>query len=157
MAVDVPQMLRALLSNNPDIRENAVWGLTSNIYHHGDLFESTAYAIPFLVELFVSEQTPDRAQVGEVLLEISESAQRDDQHIRRRWQKEYERWAHLHEEPEHVKAERDLQAVRSTRRAILSCRDQLRRVFSHPPEGLGKLCDRLSEQVEALSVVEQGG
>jgi HEAT repeat protein len=50
-ATDVPDLLRALASDRQQDREEALSGLYSNIWHQGTVYEATAYAVPFLIEL----------------------------------------------------------------------------------------------------------
>jgi hypothetical protein len=57
-ATDVPQWLRSLRSPDPEVREWAreYW----NIVHSGTRYAATAPAVPFLVELALAPDTPDR-------------------------------------------------------------------------------------------------
>lgn len=50
-ASDVPDLLRLLLSEDQQIREDALIELFGNIHHQGTIYEASSYAIPFLVEL----------------------------------------------------------------------------------------------------------
>lgn len=50
-ATDVPKLLRALASSDEDKRESAIYDLYGNIWHQGTVYQATAYAVPFLVEL----------------------------------------------------------------------------------------------------------
>ena len=54
---DVPDLLRALASPDAQRVNDALWDLAGEyIAHQGDVFESAAYAVPFLVELAASPQ-----------------------------------------------------------------------------------------------------
>ncbi|KAM3097241.1 hypothetical protein ACKFKF_20625 [Phormidesmis sp. 146-12] len=50
-ANDVPQLIRDLTSSSATVREQALWALYGNLWHQGTVFEATAYAVPFLIEL----------------------------------------------------------------------------------------------------------
>ncbi len=57
LASDVPQMLRDLVHEDEDVREEALWGgLHSAIIHQGTLYRATPYVIPFLFEILENEQ-----------------------------------------------------------------------------------------------------
>jgi hypothetical protein len=72
-AEDVPGLLRALRTASPDLRgENSpLWKLFGNIWHQGTVYEATAYAVPFLIELAADPLTPDRAGILNLLAEIA--------------------------------------------------------------------------------------
>jgi len=50
-AENIPQLLRSLLSEDEEIRKEALWELFGNIHHQGTVYEASSYAIPFLVEI----------------------------------------------------------------------------------------------------------
>jgi hypothetical protein len=50
-ATDLPATLRALASGDKEQRERALWELHGNIWHQGTVYEATALAVPFLLEL----------------------------------------------------------------------------------------------------------
>ena len=59
-ASDVPQMIRYLASPDAEVREGALWSLYGNIWHQGTVYEATAYAIPFLLELLEQSVVEDK-------------------------------------------------------------------------------------------------
>jgi len=64
-ASDVPQWLRALRSPDPEVRQ---WAQEDwNIVHQGTRYTATAPAVPFLVELALAPDTPDRHWLVELL------------------------------------------------------------------------------------------
>jgi hypothetical protein len=63
VASDVPGLLRALLSRDGHIRAEAFGELFSNIYHQGTVYEATAYAVPFLLEILRAPEIEDREDV----------------------------------------------------------------------------------------------
>ncbi|MFJ6167157.1 hypothetical protein ACIQH6_18705 [Micromonospora orduensis] len=62
-ADDVPGQLRALLSPDPATRDEALGDLYTNVFHQGNRFEASAYAVPFLLEMLADAATPDPAAV----------------------------------------------------------------------------------------------
>src|SRR5690349_20464965 len=62
-AADVPHLIRALASPDPQERENARWGLYGNIFHQGTRYQASAYAVPFLLELLADPAMPDRVDI----------------------------------------------------------------------------------------------
>ena len=50
-ATDVPELLRSLLSDDPDVRLQACADLHEKIWHQGTVYPASAAAIPFLFEL----------------------------------------------------------------------------------------------------------
>lgn len=59
-AEDVPQLLRALASNDNADRTEAYNKLYGNIWHQGTIYEATAYAVPFLIELLNISDVKDK-------------------------------------------------------------------------------------------------
>ena len=62
-ADDVPGLIRALASTEPDERERARRTLYGNIFHQGNRYEATAYAVPFLARLAADPQVPQRDEI----------------------------------------------------------------------------------------------
>jgi len=54
-ATDVPDLLRALTSDNQAVRNNAHHTLNSNITHQGTIYEASIEVIPFLAKLLIAE------------------------------------------------------------------------------------------------------
>lgn len=50
-AEDIPDLIRALTYDSDNIREKTLYTLYSNIWHQGTVYQATAYAVPFLIEL----------------------------------------------------------------------------------------------------------
>jgi PcrA/UvrD tudor domain len=72
-AADVPDLLRSLGTASPDLQgeDSPLWQLFGNIWHQGTVYEATAYAVPFLIELAVDRRTPDRVGILSLLAEIA--------------------------------------------------------------------------------------
>jgi hypothetical protein len=71
-ATDVPALLRALVSDNPEHREFACLLLCSTLWHQGDVFEATPLAVPFLYNLLEAEGPYDKELVACVLSNIAD-------------------------------------------------------------------------------------
>ena len=50
-ASDVPELLWGLASEEADLRKEALRDLYNSIWHQGAVFEASAHAVPFLIEL----------------------------------------------------------------------------------------------------------
>jgi tetratricopeptide (TPR) repeat protein len=59
-ADDVPRLLHLLLSDDEEVRDSAWQALYGNIWHQGDVYQATSYAVPFLIRLLDSEDTPEK-------------------------------------------------------------------------------------------------
>ncbi len=59
-AEDVPDLLRALLDPDEEVREEALEELYGNVFHQGTRFPAAAYVVPFLIEMCASPDVPDR-------------------------------------------------------------------------------------------------
>ena len=73
-ASDVPPLLRALSSTNRQQREEAWYALYGNLYHQGTVYEATAYAVPFLLELAQAAEIEDRHEILVYLSTLSDLA-----------------------------------------------------------------------------------
>lgn len=70
-ADDVPRLLRELASDDAGVREGALWALHGNIWHQGTIYEATAPAVPFLIELAGRNGQGDRAEILALLARIA--------------------------------------------------------------------------------------
>ena len=62
-AADVPGQISALASPDAHQREKALTLLYSNIWHQGMIYEATAYAVPFLLEILDHPETHDKPKI----------------------------------------------------------------------------------------------
>ena len=82
-ATDVPGLLRDLASPVEDARGRAVWELRGNIWHQGTVYEATAHAVPFLVEIVDARArvpSDTRAEVLHLLMDIADGSSYLDVH-----------------------------------------------------------------------------
>lgn len=66
-ATDVPGVLKQVLSKNEKLHSEAISELYGNIWHQHTVYEATASAVPFLIELLQSPATRDRASIATLL------------------------------------------------------------------------------------------
>jgi hypothetical protein len=81
-ASDVPALLRALLSDDPQTAEQALYELHASIWHQGTVYEATSYAVPFLVKSLDHGPTRDKAGILGLLEVIAEGVSYADVHHR---------------------------------------------------------------------------
>jgi hypothetical protein len=79
-AEDVPHLIRALTSPLPNERQAAFRELCGNIWHQGTVYEATSYAVPFLIELVASNETPDRHYILSYLGQLADGSSYVDVH-----------------------------------------------------------------------------
>ncbi|MBK7543013.1 MAG: HEAT repeat domain-containing protein [Candidatus Competibacteraceae bacterium] len=71
-AADVPDLLRALLSTDSEVREEAVYELFGNIWHQGTVYPASAAAVPFLYELLTAPDVRDKSNIAHLLACIAD-------------------------------------------------------------------------------------
>ena len=71
-ASDVPDLIRDLLSEEKDVRRNAIYELSGNIWHQGTVYEASSYAVPFLQELLRLPGTQDKMMIAGLLAEMAD-------------------------------------------------------------------------------------
>lgn len=72
-AIDVPDLIRALASDDEEERQSATFELYENIWHQGTVYEATAYAVPFLIELLESDNVPEKNEILVLLGSLASS------------------------------------------------------------------------------------
>src|SRR5262245_59525525 len=70
-ATGVPDLLRALASQDARARKQAMDELCQKILHQGTVYEATSYAAPFLVELLRSPAVMDREVIAALVAGIA--------------------------------------------------------------------------------------
>jgi hypothetical protein len=73
-AEDVPDLIRALASPNPETRDETLDTLFGNIWHQGTVYEASAYAVPFLIELVAAPSVHAKADILNLLHALSDGA-----------------------------------------------------------------------------------
>jgi hypothetical protein len=67
-AEDVPGQIRDLTSRRAKKRERALYELYGNIWHQHTVYEATAHAVPFLVEIVLAESVAHETRTGVLML-----------------------------------------------------------------------------------------
>jgi hypothetical protein len=67
-ADDVPEMVRALLTDDPKQRDDAAWKIYNKLNHQSDVYPATLPLTPFLIEMLTVDSMPARAEVLGLLL-----------------------------------------------------------------------------------------
>ena len=70
-ASDLPILIRALTSEKAYEREEALSVLFTNIWHHGVVFEASAFVVPFLIELVQNVEVADRDELLVLLAHLA--------------------------------------------------------------------------------------
>lgn len=126
-AQDVPELLRALLSEETTVREEAFRGLFSTIWHQGTVYEATAHAVPFLLELLESAQSYEKPQILVLLQCIATGSSYLEVH------EPYDRVPEKYRDEEFLsKAEQERRWVRAARAAVGDGTPLYERLLEHP-------------------------
>lgn len=70
-AADVPDRLRALLSDDEAVRSEAMGELFGRVWHQGTIYSVSAHVIPFLVELIDAPEVKDKPLIIALLASIA--------------------------------------------------------------------------------------
>jgi hypothetical protein len=70
-ASDVPGLLRQLASEDASERKEAIYELHGGIWHQGTIYEATAHAVPFLIELLPYPGVPDKEHILTLLSDLA--------------------------------------------------------------------------------------
>jgi len=79
-AADVPDLIRAVTSTDEATRRDAWHALYGNLWHQGTIYEATAHAVPFFIELARNTSVPDRDEVLAYLIKLAEGTSYSDAH-----------------------------------------------------------------------------
>lgn len=70
-AGETPHRLRALLSDDEEVREEALNELFGSVWHQGTIYSVSAHVIPFLVELIEAPHVKEKESVVALLASIA--------------------------------------------------------------------------------------
>lgn len=79
-ATDIPDLIRALAFGTAEAREQAHDALYGNLWHQNTVFEATAYAVPFLLELLGAPDVPEKDWILQYLHALSHGTSFIDVH-----------------------------------------------------------------------------
>lgn len=71
-ATDVPDQIRALAASDKAGRTEALGDLFGNIWHQGTVYQATAFAVPFLIELLAGPEIAGKEGILQLLACIAE-------------------------------------------------------------------------------------
>jgi hypothetical protein len=71
-ATDVPALLRAAVSDDPDHRDFAWQLLFETVWHQGTVYPASAAVVPFLYQLLEADGVPDRSSAAQLLAAIAD-------------------------------------------------------------------------------------
>src|SRR5579863_10499965 len=80
-ANDVPKLLLALISGKKKVRQRAIGTLFTTIYHQGTVYQASAYAAPFLIELLTYEQVQGKEDLLFLLAHLARGDGYHHQHL----------------------------------------------------------------------------
>lgn len=152
-ALDVPHDLGRLASSDADVRAAALWQLSGSIYHQGDVFDSTAEAVPFLVMLASNPALPNRREILEFLGEIAASAAATNpEGIRKRWAERQARCPTLpYARPAAEMAEREIAAGLSVAVAMKGALGALRAICDDADGGVAESARAVVRVIEGTA------
>src|SRR5262245_10102626 len=152
-ATDVPNLLRALASDKKEVWDNALYQLYGNIWHQGTVYQATAYAVPFLIELLNEPAVVCKTEILALLQALASGSSYLDAH-------QDMDWYHNEGKTEGFKVEmrRELDWVRAAHVAVLEGTPGYLRLLSHSepsvramvPYLLGNCAERMAEIEPAL-------
>jgi HEAT repeat protein len=79
-ASDVPDLIRGLVSADEETRDDIISALHGSIWHQGTVYEATAYAVPFLIELVESDSISGKVSILVLLNAIADGSSYLDVH-----------------------------------------------------------------------------
>ncbi|MCZ2343506.1 MAG: hypothetical protein LC104_17190, partial [Bacteroidales bacterium] len=71
-ATDVPALLRAAVSDDPDHRDFAWDLLFETVWHQGTVYPASATVVPFLYQLLEADEVPDRSMAALMCASIAD-------------------------------------------------------------------------------------
>src|SRR5258708_18147031 len=81
-ASEVPDLIRALASPEPQIYKGAIGRLWYTVIHQGTVYSSTAYVAPFFCELLEAPEVQNKTELLDYLATIACGAFYHDVHVR---------------------------------------------------------------------------
>jgi hypothetical protein len=118
-AVDVPELLRALAFGDEGAQGRAKHALYGNLWHQGTVYEASAHAVTFLIELLAPGSSADKAFVLHYLGDLAAGSSYLDTHAGLAGGDASDAAGELDESPEfRAELARELAWVRETHEAV---------------------------------------
>lgn len=130
-AGDVPGLVRGLASVEKKVRDDSLRALWGNIWHQGSVYEATAHAVPFLIELASSEKIQDRDLILIFLAALANGTSYLDVHQHLTLFKDIH-GAEMETESWQMDLARERSWVQATRSAVANGKDVFIRMVDHP-------------------------
>ncbi|HEU4406315.1 MAG TPA: hypothetical protein VFS43_13705 [Polyangiaceae bacterium] len=113
-AVDVPELLRALAFGDERAQGRAKYALYGNLWHQGTVYEASAHAVAFLIEMLAPGSSADKAFVLQYLGDLASGSSYLAAH------QGFAAYDGLRDGPEfRAELEREIDWVRATHEAVL--------------------------------------
>lgn len=119
-ASDFPALLLATFSNYAPDREFALHLLYGTIWHQGTVYEASAYAVPFLLKVLESPETPDKTAIAILLACLADGHSYLDVHALSD-EKSEKIWREILAEKDReleIEIAREIEYVNATRKAV---------------------------------------
>lgn len=152
-ATDVPGLIRDLASNDAEKRERALWELHGNIWHQGTVYEATAYAVPFLLEL-VRKEVRDKLEILCLLAVIADGTSYLQVHreLLKKWSEEDEK-----------RLEQEMQWVAAAQSAVAAGRTLFLELLNSSDRKIREICiyllgcvaRNITADISAVEVIER--
>lgn len=97
-AEDVPDLLRDLASDDDDRQYEALDTLNTNIWHQGTVYEASAYAAPFLIELVQAPSVSQRPMLLYLISLLAQGSSYVDVHAEVAWSEQDRTTPEFHEQ-----------------------------------------------------------
>lgn len=149
-ATEVPGLLRALASDKKEVWDDALYQLYGNIWHQGTVYQATAYAVPFLIELLKIPSVVCKADILALLQALASGSSYLDVH-------QDKDWFHHERKTEEFQAEmrRERGWVRAAHLAVVEGTPVYLELLSHPEASVRAMapfvlaaCAERAEEIE---------
>ncbi|WP_425397402.1 hypothetical protein [Aeoliella sp.] len=147
-ATDVARDILGLVSTDNGVRESSLWQLFGSIYHQGSIYTATAVAVPFLLQIAGDARVPDRANVGDLLLDIANSSAIHEEKIRKQWKRRRDDFGDFYAKNWEENAEYEIESVASVRRAFADNIAAVRELSSDPDARVSTIGEAILENLE---------
>jgi hypothetical protein len=140
-ADDVPNLLRLLLSDDENVRDDAWHELYSTVWHQNDIYEATAYVVPFLLRMLSYDGPPGKASVLGFLTTVAEGCSGLESHVQS--EEETIRWREiLAKKGQDLETElrKGRSAVEATRHAVSEGVPIYFELLNHQDAEIRRLC-----------------
>ncbi|PQO40077.1 HEAT repeat domain-containing protein [Blastopirellula marina] len=152
-AEDVPAQMCKLTSPDKAVWETAIYDFYGNIWHQGTVYEATAYAVPFLLELLAASSIACKTDILYLLKSLANGSSYLDVHQTLDWHRNERKTEEFQ-----AQVREELKYVAAARRAVLEGVPLYLACLTEPDPAmrgaaayvLGSCCERIAEIFPAL-------